>query len=211
MSRRRPAVLRNAAPGRTLREHLISTAARLLAERGRAGLTVREIAHEAQVADGALYNYFEGKDDLLAQALTAHVDTVMRDGTALPAPGQATVAANLRTYIDYGLRVLTGVLPAFAGFLAQPEVIARTGRLLGQPGHAPSLPELVGAYLEGEQRLGRIAPEASVTAATTLIVGACHELTLPRMLFNPQAELGSVPPEAVDDLVAAVMTGIAPS
>jgi hypothetical protein len=107
--------------------------------------------------------------------------------------------------------VLTQVLPAFAGFLAQPGVIARTGRLLAEPGHAPSLPELVSAYLEGEQRLGRIAPEASVAAATTLIVGACHELTLPRMLFNPEAELGGVPPEAVDDLVAAVLRGIAPA
>jgi len=204
-------VLRNAAPDRTLREHLIATAARLLGERGRAGLTVRDIAHEAQVADGALYNYFDGKDDLLAQALSAHVTTVMRDGGRLPAPGEGTVEAALRAYIDYGLRVLTQVLPAFAGFLAQPGVIARTGRLLGEPGHAPSLPELVSAYLDGEQRLGRIAPEASVAAATTLIVGACHELTLPRMLFNPEADLGGVPPEAVDDLVTAVLRGIAPT
>ena len=202
-------MLRDAAPDRTLREHLITTAARLLGERGRAGLTVRDIAHEAQVADGALYNYFEGKDDLLAHALSAYVNTVMRDGARLPKPGDATVAANLRAYIDYGLRVLTQVLPAFAGFLAQPDVIARTGRLLGEPGHSPSIPELVGAYLEGEQRLGPIAPAASVAAATTLIVGACHELTLPRMLFNPEAELGGVPPEAVDELVTAVLEGIA--
>ena len=210
MSRRRPAVLRDAAPDRTLREHLIATAARLVGERGRAGLTVRDIAHEAQVADGALYNYFEGKDDLLAHALSAHVDAVMRDA-GLPQPGEATVEANLRAYIDYGLRVLTRVLPAFSGFLAQPEVIARAGRLMGQPGQAPSLPELVGAYLEGEQRLGRISPQASLTAATTLIVGACHELTLPRMLFNPEADLGNVPPQAVDDLVTTVLNGISPT
>jgi AcrR family transcriptional regulator len=210
MSRRRPAVLRDAAPDRTLRQHLIATAARLVGERGRAGLTVRDIAHEAQVADGALYNYFDGKDDLLAHALSAHVEAVMRDA-GLPAPGEATVADNLRAYIDYGLRVLTQVLPAFAGFLSQPEVIARTGRLLAEPGHAPSLPHLVTAYLEGEQRLGRISAEASVPAATTLIVGACHELTLPRMLFNPEADLGGIPPEAVDDLVSAVLEGIAPA
>jgi AcrR family transcriptional regulator len=203
-------VLRGAAADQTLRDHLIATAARLLGERGRAGLTVRDIAREAQVADGALYNYFDGKEDLLAHALRAHVDAVMTAGRGLPAPGHADVAANLRDYIGYGLDVLTRVLPAFAGFLAQPGVIARAGELMREPDSAPSLPHLVGAYLSGEQELGRIAPDASVEAATTLIVGACHELTLPRMLLNPAAEPASVPPAFVDDLVATVMAGIAP-
>ena len=74
--------------GENLREHLIRTAARLLGERGSAGLAVRDIAREAQVADGALYNYFEDKEDLLAQALLAHVATVMSDAPRLM-PGPA--------------------------------------------------------------------------------------------------------------------------
>jgi AcrR family transcriptional regulator len=51
MSPRKPAVLRN-GDGPGLREHLIATAARLIGERG-ARLAVRDIAREAQVADGA--------------------------------------------------------------------------------------------------------------------------------------------------------------
>ncbi len=54
--------------GPNLREHLIATAARLIDERGSAGLAVRDIAREAQVADGVLYNYFQDKEDLLARA-----------------------------------------------------------------------------------------------------------------------------------------------
>ncbi len=48
--------------GQNLREYLIATAARLIGQRGSAGLAVREIAREAQVADGVLYNYFEDKE-----------------------------------------------------------------------------------------------------------------------------------------------------
>ena len=81
MSPRKPAVLRG---GRDLREYLIMTAARLIDERGSAGLSVRDIAREAQVADGVLYNYFEDKEDLLAHALLAHVGTVMNAAPRLP-------------------------------------------------------------------------------------------------------------------------------
>ena len=86
MSPRKPAVLRD-RDGENLREHLIRTAARLLDERGSAGLAVRDIAREAQVADGALYNYFEDKEDLLAQALLAHVATVMSEVPRMPEAG----------------------------------------------------------------------------------------------------------------------------
>ena len=64
--------------GQNLRDHLIATAARLIDQRGSTGLAVRDIAREAQVADGVLYNYFEDKEDLLAHALLAHVGKIGR-------------------------------------------------------------------------------------------------------------------------------------
>ena len=109
MSPRKPAVLRG-GDGRDLREYLIATAARLIDERGSAGLSVRDIARQAQVADGVLYNYFEDKEDLLAQALLAHVGTVMNAAPGLPAAGTGTVAENLRLFIDTGLATLTRVV-----------------------------------------------------------------------------------------------------
>src|SRR6266487_6935374 len=94
MSPRKPAVLRN-GDGQNLRDYLIATAARLIDERGSAGLGVRDIAREAQVADGVLYNYFEDKEDLLAHALLAHVATVMAGRRPMPPAGTGTVADNL--------------------------------------------------------------------------------------------------------------------
>ena len=57
-------MLRGAGDGQNLREHLIATAERLISSRGTAALTVREIAREAGVADGVLYNYFDGKEEI---------------------------------------------------------------------------------------------------------------------------------------------------
>ncbi len=118
--------------GENLREHLIATAARLIDQRGSAGLAVRDIAREAQVADGALYNYFEDKEDLLAQALLAHVSTVMSEAPRLlPEAGAGTVAENLAGFIDRGLAVLIRVVPAFAGLLSQPKVLSRFHAMVG--------------------------------------------------------------------------------
>ncbi len=93
MSPRKPAVLRD-GDGPGLRQYLIETAARLIGERGSAGLAVRDIAREARVADGVLYNYFEDKEDLLAHALLAYVGSVMQAAPQMPAAGTSTVADN---------------------------------------------------------------------------------------------------------------------
>jgi AcrR family transcriptional regulator len=130
MSPRQPAVLRDSGD-RDLRRYLITTAARLIGERGSAGLSVRDIAREAQVADGVLYNYFEDKDDLLARALLMHVGSVMTAIPAMPAAGTGSVAGNLQQFIDLGIETLMQVTPAFAGLLAQPGVLARFHALVG--------------------------------------------------------------------------------
>ena len=208
MSPRRPAVLRDAGDDRSLEEHLVATAARMLDERGSAGLTVRGIASEAQVAVGALYNHFTDKEELLARALARHVVTVMTSGLPLPVAGTATLSKNLRAYVEYGLAALTRVLPAFVGFLDRPTVLRRTMDLLAVGPSAPSIPHLVGDYLAGEQGLGRIRAGADLHAATTLIVGACHEAVLPRLLFDPTSKPSGLSRKTVDGLVATVLDGI---
>src|SRR5215469_6714345 len=131
MSPRKPAVLREQG-GENLREHLIAAAARLIDQRGTAGLSVRDIAREARVADGVLYNYFADKEDLLAQALLAHVGAVMGSAPQLlPPAGTGTVADNLRVFFEQGVAVLSRVTPAFASLLSQPEVLNRFHRMVG--------------------------------------------------------------------------------
>ena len=237
MSPRKPAVLRD-GDGQDLRDYLITTAARLIDERGSAGLGVRDIAREAKVADGVLYNYFEDKEDLLAHALLAHVATVMEGMPQMPPAGSGTVAENLRQFIDIGIGALARVVPAFAGLLAQPKVLERFHAMVGgdaafagdaaaggevaapggqaAPGggagadHPGGLPGILTAYLRAEQRLGRIHEEADVDAAVTLVVGAIHGQILPRVLFSPPGSLIMPPPDLAGRLADTVVGGIAP-
>ena len=227
--------------GQNLRDYLIATAARLIDQRGSAGLAVRDITREARVADGVLYNYFEDKEDLLAHALLVHVGTVMHSAPQLlPPPGEGTVAENLRRFIDGGIAVLMRVMPAFAGLLAQPKVLSRFHAMVGgdaafgaagqgaEDGHTEGeggeaergegdggaggrgLPDLLTAYLRGEQQLGRIDAEADVGAAMSLIIGAIHGQVLPRVLFSPPGSPITPPPDLAGRLAATVLSGIAP-
>ncbi len=235
MSPRKPAVLRD-GDGQDLREYLIATAARLIGQRGTAGLSVRDIAREAQVADGVLYNYFEDKEDLLAHALLSHVGAVMTSAPLMPSAGTRTVAENLRLFIDLGLEVLRRVTPAFAGLLSQPKVLTRFHAMVGGdaafggaeadegrdahgqadrrtgPGHTGplGLPDMLATYLHGEQRLGRIDDDADIDAAATLIIGAIHGQVLPRLLFNPRDSHARTPPDFARRLAHIVLSGIAP-
>jgi AcrR family transcriptional regulator len=269
MSPRKPAVLRDDS-GQNLRDYLIDTAARLIDQRGSAGLAVRDIAREAQVADGVLYNYFEDKEDLLVHALLAHVGKVMAGAPRLlPPPGEGTVAENLRVFIDGGIASLLRVTPAFAGLISQPKVLTRFHAMVGgdaafdpaaedsgaegsevltdsevladgkaardgnegapdgggaAAGGEPSddqgsgagrdegqgLPALLTAYLQGEQRLGRIDAAADIDAAASLIVGAMHGQILPRVLFAPPGTPVTIPPGLSARLADVVLEGIAP-
>lgn len=204
MSPRKAAALR--AGDRTLREHLLATAERMIAERGTAGLTVRAIAREAGVADGVLYNHFADKEELLAHALRARAESLGSTLGPLPEPGAGTVEDNLRAYVGHGLTMHRGLLPALTGLLAQPEVLARFAALSGG---GEDWRERLAGYLRAERDLGRLAPDARVDAATSMIVGACHEPVL-SVLFQGEGIARPVPPDTVDDLVAAVLNGIAP-
>jgi AcrR family transcriptional regulator len=240
MSPRKPAVLRD-GDGQNLRDYLIATAARLIGERGSAGLGVRDIAREARVADGVLYNYFEDKEDLLAHALLAHVATVMTGMPPMPPAGTGLVRENLRQFIDNGMASLARVAPAFAGLLAQPKVLERFHAMVGgdaafggaaaaggdaaagdqadggadQDGdgdHGPQgLPAILTAYLRAEQRLGRIGQATDVDAAVALVVGAIHGQVLPRVLLGPPGSAAATPAGLAARLADTVLSGIAPA
>jgi AcrR family transcriptional regulator len=204
MSPRKAAALRGG--DRTLREHLIATAERMIAERGTAGLTVRAIAREAGVAGGVLYNHFADKEELIALALRAHATAIESGLDPLPAPGTGTVEGNLRAYVAHGMALHGRMVPALTGLIATPEVLARFAGL-SDPDR--DWRHRLRGYLEAERGLGRIAADARVGAVTSMIVGACHEPVL-STLFQGHGIAEPSPSHSVDDLVTAALKGIEP-
>lgn len=202
MSPRRAAVLRNSDDERSLREHLIATAERMISSQGTAGLTVRAIARQAGVAGGVLYNHFADKEELLAQALHAYVRSVGYDLGELPEPGVDTVEANLRTYLAYGLALHRAILPAFTGLLAQPAVLARFANI---DEHGEQWRDRLISYLHAERDLGRLAQHAELDAAAAMIVGVCHETVISALL--PHDATAPTPPP-VESVITAVLKGI---
>ncbi|TYB58347.1 TetR/AcrR family transcriptional regulator [Nonomuraea sp. PA05] len=191
----------------SLREHLVATAERLIAERGTTGLTVRAIAREAGVADGVLYNHFADKEELLALAVRAHLRTVGQALGELPRPGDGSVRANLRAHFLYGIAFHKAVLPAFAGLIGQPKVLdAFNASGVSGEDWRDQLRE----YLRGEVELGRLSPGAKVDAAVAMIVGVCHETVLAALLYGASGA-SDVRVEFVDDLVSTVLDGIGPA
>jgi TetR/AcrR family fatty acid metabolism transcriptional regulator len=60
------------------REEIMAAAARVFAEKGYAHATIREIADQADIAEGTLYNYFEGKHEILL-AIFADAESLMEE------------------------------------------------------------------------------------------------------------------------------------
>ncbi|GAA0317905.1 TetR/AcrR family transcriptional regulator [Actinoallomurus spadix] len=206
MAPRRAAALRGGGGEQSLRAHLIVTAERLIAERGTAGLTVRAIARAAGVADGVLYNHFADKEELLAHALRARVRAVERGLGELPEPGSGTIEGNLRTYLAHGLDLHRAILPAFAGLLAQPEVLARFADLTRPD---DDWRDRLIDYLRAERDLGRLAPQAPVEPAVRMMVGVCHEAILSLLLRRSEdPDAAPVPQDEIDAVVTAVLRGI---
>ncbi|WP_067829588.1 TetR/AcrR family transcriptional regulator [Nocardia inohanensis] len=205
MSPRKAAALRDSADDRGLRDHLIATAQRLIAEQGAAGLTVRAIARTAGVADGVLYNHFADKDELLTAAVTAHAAAAHAALGPLPKPGSATVEQNLRAYLRAGLALHQAVLPVFAGLLASPAVLARFAESEARDNDWRAQ---LTRYLHAEQESGRIAPEAAVDAAAAMLVGVCHDRVLTVLLSGARpAPLTAVD---IESIVGTLLAGLGP-
>ncbi|GAB4587270.1 TetR/AcrR family transcriptional regulator [Nocardia sp. IFM 10818] len=202
MSPRKAAALRDSAGDQGLRDHLLATAQRLIAEQGAAGLTVRAIARAARVADGVLYNHFADKDELLAAAVTAHVVDAHAQLGDLPSPGTGALADNLRAYLRAGLTLHRTVLPVYAGLLTSPSILARLAE--AEEPHQ-DWRSLLADYLSAEKELGRLASHADPHTAAALLAGICHDEVLTTLLSH--ATPARADPDAV---IAALLTGIAP-
>lgn len=89
---------------------ILDAALKVFAKRGYRGATIREIASEAGVAEGTIYNYFESKKDLLISIpgqLGALPMTTMADVALKVTPPDANYYEGvLRTVVSQGMKRL---------------------------------------------------------------------------------------------------------
>lgn len=87
---------------RVSREHLLDAAEHVFGHKGFHEATLKEVAERAEFSVGAIYGFFEGKDDLFAQVLERQGSALLeRQQEVLAMPG--TVLEKLHRIVDVQL------------------------------------------------------------------------------------------------------------
>ena len=102
------------------RDQVLEAATKVFAEKGFHKATIKQIAGEAGVADGTIYNYFADKTDLLLGLLDRINETNQRQEHFMEA-GEGNFETFFRTYLEHRMNVLKDNLALFQAIL--PEVM----------------------------------------------------------------------------------------
>ncbi|MFB7469096.1 TetR/AcrR family transcriptional regulator [Streptomyces sp. NPDC056224] len=182
-----------------LRERLFDAAERVLARDGAAALTSRAITAEADCAKGVLHTHFAGLDEFVAELV---LDRFTRSATlaaTLPdRAGDDSVAGNL---VELSAAVLS-LDPGVVGLAVTRPAAAQRVREAWAEG-APGFDAIQGsieAYLDAEQRLGRLGPGTDTGAVALAMVGTLHHLLMTSRPDSPP------PQDQVERLVHALTT-----
>jgi AcrR family transcriptional regulator len=169
-------------------------ALRVFARRGYAGATVRDVAREAGVAQGLLYNYYRGKHDLLAAVFRRSLADVQTSFAA--ADVDAPPAERLARLVRAAFAVVRAHLPFWQlvyGVRQQPDVVAALGPEL------PAWTAGVRAALEGHLRAaGHPDPDVGARLLFAAIDGVAQHYAL-----DPDG----YPLDAVADRLVAAFAG----
>jgi AcrR family transcriptional regulator len=163
---------------KSTRRKLILATERLLRRDGLSHVTTRKIAREAGISEGALYHHFTDKAELLHAVVQLNMGDFKEILEGLPFQiGQRTVAENLEHTLQAAFAFHYKIMPIACSLYADHALLARTRELLNERGLGPHRSiEVVAAYLQAEQRLGRVAAEIRPAAAAELaLAGSFHK------------------------------------
>jgi AcrR family transcriptional regulator len=189
------------------RTQLIEAAQRVIARRGLAAATTREIASEAGVAEGTIYRYFEDKVDLCLAVVSRRLPEMLR---RLPEQaGRRSPRATLIDVLGGALEAYAGLVPLLSGVVADPELAEKFRERARLDDEARTAYKGLSAYLGAEQKAGRIGSAADPRIlARMLLATAFHHAYMTLAIGEEQLELrGS---RMVEMLVEGVLRAAGP-
>jgi AcrR family transcriptional regulator len=171
------------------REKIVEAAERVMRERGLARTTTKEIARAAGYSEGTLYKHFENKEDLFLAVLAERLPSFVVLVEELPARvGRGTVRETLEEVARNALAYYGEIVPMAASIFSEPGLLARHREALRKRGAGPRMVnEALAAYLDAEQRLGRVREDADPEAAAAMLLGACYQRAFFRSYLGEDA------------------------
>ena len=174
--------------GATTKERIERSALRLFVEQGVTETSIREIASEAGVSQGAMYNHYASKEDL-AWALFAENFSEIGLELRQRAHEHETLEGKLRAMIRYVFERFEGdwVLVSYV-FLVRHHYLKKIDRKLGNP-YMVFRGVVTTAMTHGE------IPRRDPDVATSLVIGAIIQVIDTKILGNIKARLSSLSDE----------------
>ncbi|MDR3631992.1 MAG: TetR/AcrR family transcriptional regulator [Desulfocapsaceae bacterium] len=192
-------------------QKLILATERLLRRDGLSHVTTRKIAQEAGVSEGALYHHFRDKAELLHAVVLISMGDFREILDGLPLlVGQRTVGENLEHMLQAAFEFQFKIVPIACSLYADHLLLARTREILSERGIGPQCSiTVIAAYLQAEQRLGRVAADLKPEAASQLLLaGSFHKAMFDHFLARDLSE--DVTRRHLREMVNALLAGIEP-
>ncbi len=169
------------------RSRILRAAVEVFASRGFFAARMNDVARAAEVADGTLYLYFEGKEHLLQSVFddvlgrfTERLETEME--------GLTDPLDKLQTMIRLHLETLGGD-PPLAHFLQIETRHSRRFMSLFTRGKLGGYLNLLRRIIEEGQEMGRFRRDISPGLATNFVFGAVDELVTSWLLADEPGDL----------------------
>ncbi len=186
------------------RNRILQTAIEVFADKGYFTARMTDVAHAAHVADGTLYLYFDGKEDLLMtifdQTLSQFIERLEHEMRSLDDPVdklRVMVRLHLETLgrnrsLAHVLQIETRHTRKFMSQLTR----GKFGKYLG----------LVRTIIEEGQATGRFKSSISAGLATNVVFGAVDEIIMSWLLAEDPSDLLRY----LDPLMDVLIEGLAP-
>jgi TetR/AcrR family fatty acid metabolism transcriptional regulator len=185
------------------RSRILDAAIKVFAERGFHTATVAEIARAAGVADGTIYLYFKGKDDLLLRLFDEKMTELLGEARAAVA-SERTAPARLKRFIQLHLALvernpdLASVLIVELRQSAQFLKAADRNKLAAYV-------DVIAEVVRGGQESGELADGISPATVKRAIFGALDELALGWLLGGRKTNLKKTAAEVAEWFVRGLM------
>jgi AcrR family transcriptional regulator len=210
----RPAAIRIASRSPVIdqKEKLIAATERLLSSQGLGCVTTRDIARAAKVAEGALYNHFGDKAELILAVVLHQLGDFPDVLQSLPLQvGQNTLQKNLERVLESAFAFHYRIVPLVCSLFADQELLLRVRNMMNErsmgPGRSTSV---IAAYLRAEQQLGRVLPAAVPETVADLMLAASFNTALCDHFFHSGSAGEAKAHRQLRDAVRALVVGLGP-